>query len=306
MWSQAEAGILTFNQVVTADAPGAKALKVGEVNVAEDTQMLVRLQSDDSVVATYDGYTVEDFARIAETGSAEGVGPSLMDSFFDDLFDRLEGILSGNKPTDEKEEKPGYDPKVLVDLEQLEAKIAELLEAGRLESDCLTCADRGEVCVGYQVKRSEDGRGYLCTACGHTPGVHSSTVLMEMADIVAGAVMCSNGGVHTWGEDHVCKVCGMEYLFKDHIYVEMDESGVTDPFCKVCGLMDPEKACAAGLHLYNMMGVCENCGQRPEETGEACPCTDGDMAGLYCAKCGHSIWEHEFEGDGFGACNHNH
>ena len=315
---------LQLGDALPVNALSAKKVEVGAVNVPKDCAMMVRLAKNASVVATYNGYTAENFAQIAETGNADGIEVSLMDSIFDnfgDIFDDIwDNIFggggsggSGDSDSSGNEEMKTIeiDLPLYVDEEALLAYMDRALEAEALGSDCATCVHQGTICPGY---RSENG-SYACVNCGHYQGVHSTPVLHAVADVAQKltieSLICDDmKSAHIWNSDHVCTRCNYEHMIKEHICME----GYT---CAICGQIDPDIACQDGMHpSYDQTdGTCTNCGEGPKETGSPCGCADGNVGfgGRYCANCGHAADEHEITlediltgGGIYGACKHNH
>ena len=313
---------LQLGDALPVNAPSAKKVEVGAVNVPKDCAMMVRLAKNASVVATYNGYTAENFAQIAETGNADGIEVSLMDSIFDnfgDIFDDIwDNIFGGggsggsgdsDSSGNEEIKTIEIDLPLYVDEKALLAYMDRALEAEALGSDCATCVHQGTICPGYH---SENG-SYACVNCGHYQGVHSTPVLHAIADVAQKltieSLICDDmKSAHIWNADHICTRCQEAHLVKIHLYLE----GYT---CAICGAIDPDIACENGFHqsFDRNTGKCTNCGSGPDME-EPCGCTDGSIgADDYCANCGHGAEYHDknwleaiFGGNFYGSCGYGH
>lgn len=304
--TKADDGVLLFGEQVSFDAPVAKAVSAGSMNVPAGTQMMVRIQQDSSVVATYAGFDLGDFETILGGGDISNLDPSIIDGILggmesDEIFDILEGIINGSQQTPETGVEP-YDPPIYVDVYQLKNFMATALMAGERGSDCVTCDNSNRKCIGYTAIPDANGKSYLCDVCGHAPGVHFTPVYMDVAGQLIGLVQCQTGTPHQWNEQHVCAVsgCVAEYPVKQHVYENPDSLN-----CVVCNYRNQEAACQQGIHVYNRDGVCDGCGEMPKQIG-ACDCTTFAMAGMYCVNCGHGTLDHFYEDYSFGSCKFGH
>ena len=301
--TKAKNEVLLFGEETAFNAPAARAIDAGSVKIPAGTQMMVRIQEDSSVVATYAGFDLGALGGLIGGGDISNILPSLPDDMLgdmeeDDIFDILEGVINGSQ----EQQSPGvqpYDPPLYVDVEQLKSFMATAITAGQEGSDCVTCRNQNKCCPSYYVTPNSNGKAYMCDVCGHPPGVHFTPVYMDVAEKVIGVVQCQQTGTpHAWDENHVCSVCKAEYPIKQHIY--------QDPmYCKVCNRYNQEEDCKNGKHVFNREGVCGTCGALPVTTGP-CACETFAMAGMYCANCGHSAMDHVYEDYSFGTCKFGH
>ena len=171
---------LTYTDI-TLEAPAAEPMSVGNFNIPEGTNMRVTVDGN-VVVAYYKGYTAEDFAIIAETGSADGITPSVVDNILADATTVLDSTTAlGNKVNEYLENLSGADIDATISniltslgitedaISNLESIVDNVIDQIDIPSDCPSCYS----CSGY----TDDGSGGNICTCGHAKALHISSVL---------------------------------------------------------------------------------------------------------------------------------